>query len=132
MLRHRFLDPRDEILLDRLDEFILAAKATIDIPDSPVGGLHDRSHGRVVDAARPQELLGGFDDLGERGPAAPLLRPTNVRRSVERRRIFSLGPFWHLLHCCQKLVESECKRIRITESTLGKVQRAWQLTPMMR
>src|ERR1700674_5486656 len=87
-LRHRVFDPRDNILLDRLDEFILAAKAAIDIPDWHAGGVSHRGHGEVVDAALPQESLGGFHDPGECGTAAPLLRPENVRRRVEGREIF--------------------------------------------
>ena len=109
-LRHRVFEPRDRILLDRLEQLIFAAKATIDIANRHACSLRHRRHREVGDAATPQEPLGGLHDPGERGAAAPLLRSENMRRGFKGRHSFR-DSFLPLPQDCQNdsIPECECK-----------------------
>src|SRR5258707_13972534 len=96
-LRHRVFDARDNILLDRLDKFILTAEAAIDIPDWHAGGVSHRRHREDVDAAPSQDFLRGLYDPGERCAGPPLLPPEYLARCVARRETCR----WvHLSACC--------------------------------
>src|SRR5258708_38298020 len=94
-------------MLDRLKEFVLALETAVNVTDRQISGFCDRSHRETIDAVFSQDFFRGLHNLGQRGAAALLLRPQNVRGRIESRHddcptitsaFIQTGCWPHLLH----------------------------------